>query len=893
MRNPVRGEPGGGPPEAGGRVTPIRLYRLALLLLPPGFRREYGEALLEEAAASMTGVRGGRRAAVALRLLGDLAATVAREWWDVTIQGIRNGLGGGGMTDLRWALRGLRRSPGFALAVVVMLGLGVGASTAAVGLADAYLLESLPYPHGDRLVTLWPSENWSNQMMDLARKGLHSVRGIAGRDGELLVLAEGGEPEEVFAGEVTTNLFDVVGVHPVLGRGFVPEDGVPGAPPVTVLSHKVWVERFGSDPGILGRSVALGGWGALRRTVVGVMPADYLPLEGSAVAVWVPATIDPTAHSYKDSYYMTAVARLAPGATPAEADREIKAWAPRMAEGDPGWFTPDRVRRASVVSLARWRAGDSRTPVLMAVAAALLVLLVACANIANLVLARTLGRERELSVRAALGAGRLRTARVVGVEIATLATLGTLAGFALAASLVRALKTRFPWVIPDWGLTLDARWIVLAVGVALLSVTAAGLVPAVQAARRDPARAMAGGRGSVGHHRLTRLQELLSAVQLALAAAGVAAMGLLGRSLQRLDRVDPGVDPAHAITFRVTAPPTGYPKDADVVRFFQEARRALTGVPGVEVAGFGSRLPLSGGDSQITVTPEGMQFAEGATHPVAWHRLITPGYLAALGAHLVAGHIPTPDEDRTGQPELVVVNQAAAKAYWPGQSAIGKHFYYEHHRVWVTVAGVVDDVMEKGQAGPVLPALYIPHRDWAWRSMYAVVRTKGDPSLLMPQLERGIHSVSAEAPVSRVETLARVLDAGLRPTRSLAILATLAGVVTLLLGALGTYGVVSHGVARRLRELGVRAALGADRGRLVRGELSRATRIVAVGLAGGLALAWVTGRSIEGVLFGVAPFDPLSVAGALASLALVGYAAAYLPARRAARIDPVRVMREE
>jgi len=872
------------------------LYRLALLLLPPGFRRQYGAALAEEAAARLREAGGGRRRIAVLARLGtDLGVSVPREWGDVLVQGAKNGLGGGTMADLKWALRGLRRSPGFALAVVLMLGLGIGVSTVAVGLADAYLLKSLPYPDADRLAVLWPTENWSNEMMDLARSGLHDVRGIAGRGGTRMILDEGGEPEEVFVAAATTNLFDVMGVHPALGRGFVASDGAPGAPPVAILSHRVWAERFGSDPGVVGRSIALGGDGAPRHTVIGVMPADYLPVEGTGVAAWVPVNVDPTANSYKSSYFMTAVARLKSDASPEQLDREIKAWAPRMSEADPGWFTKERIRHASAVPIGRWSTQGERAPVLVALVAALVVLLVACANVTNLVVARTVGRERELSVRAALGAGRVRTARAVGVEVAVLALLGTVVGFGLAGGAVRVLETRFAGALPDWGLSMDTRWVAMAVALSVVAALAAGLIPALQAARRDPAAAMAAGRGALTRRRVTRLQEGLSAAQLALAAAGVAAMGLLGRSLEHLGDVDPGVHAGSAITFRTTAPPDAYPGSADVERFYRDARAALLAVPGVDVAGFSSRLPLSGGESEITVDPEGTVLPPGTPWPVVWDRWVTPGYLDALGTHLVEGHIPTADEDRDGEPALVVVNRAAAYRFWPGQSAIGKRVYRDsdHKGVTLTVAGVVDDVIEEGQTGPMLPGLYIPERVDPHRTMCAVVRAEGDPASLVPRLRSAIHSVSAGAPVSRVETLASILAGGLRPARTLAILAALAGVVTLLLGTLGTYAVVSQGVARRIREIGVRAALGADRGRLVHGEMSRATRIVVAGLAGGLVLAGVTGRLLEGVLYGVGPFDPASVAAALGLLAGVGYLAAYLPARRAARVEPVEVMRAE
>lgn len=870
------------------------LYRVALLLLPPAFRRAYGASLAEEAERRLAEAHAsGRRLRTAVRLCADILRAIAREWWDACVQVVINGMGGGMRTDLRQALRALLRAPGFSAAVVGTLGFGIGVTTVAMGLVDAYLLRSLPFPDGDRLMAVWPAENWSREMVERARDAFPSAEGIAGTGGEMLVLQEGGEPEEVFASMATTNLFEVLGVQPALGRGFVPDDAVPGAEPVTVLSHRVWMERFGGDPSVLGRSVALGGDQHLRRTVVGVMPEGYHPLQGDGVDVWVPVVIDRATTEYGDSYFMQAVARLAPGARGEDATRDVRALATRMGSLHRDWFTDARIARATALPLARERSSDRRTPVLVALGAALLVLLVACANVANLVVARTTGRERELSVRAALGAGRTRTARVVLAEVAVLALAGAALGAALAFGLVRALQRWYPAALPTGGIELDPRWMAAAVASVLLAVVAAGLVPALQAAGRDPAAALGGGRGSSGRRRLARLQELLSASQLAMATAGIAVMGLLGRSLLEIARVDPGFETPRSIAFRVTAPPSAFPEDADVVRFFREAGAALAQLPGVEEAGFGSRLPLAGGDSRITVTPEGWEFAEGDAHPVAWHRLVTPGYLEAMGAKLVDGRFPAESDDRDGEPELVVINRAAADALWPGQSALGKRFYGPEHVVWTTVVGVVDDVMENGQTRPVLPALYIPHRDWPWRTMYAVVRARQDPTALMPELKRVIWSVAAGVPISRVETLEHVAQRGLQPTRTLTILAAVAGVVTLLLGALGIYGVVSHMVARRLREIGVRAALGAGRARLLRGELTGATRIVLAGLGAGLVLAWVAGRALRGALYGVGPLDVPSLAVAVTLLCATAYFAAYLPARRASTVDPARIMREE
>lgn len=872
----------------------MRLYRFALRLLPPSFRRVYGAAMAADAEGRLREAGGAwARTKAVVRLSVDLMGTLVREWLDTGDQIVMTEMGGGVMTELRQALRAVLRTPTFTAAVVGTLGLGIGATTVALGLVDAYLLRSLPYPDGDQLVSLWPSENWSRQMVDEARDRMPSLKGLAAVGGLGLVIEEGGEPEEIFAAQATTDYFDVLQVHPALGRGFTADDGAPGADAVAILSYELWQQRFGGDVSVLGRSIALGGEGQLRRTVIGVMPEGYHPLQGESVEAWVPVTIDPSISDYGDDYFMRGVGRMAAGNRPEDVARDIRAFATRMHETEPGWFTDERIARATAPSLARERTSDQRTPVLVGLAAALLVLLVACVNVANLVVARTTGRERELSVRAALGAGRFRTARAVLAEVATLAVLGAAAGLALAWLLVQAIERWFPSALPAWGFAVDARWVAATISLALLSALLAGVVPALQAGRRDPARAMSGGRGTSGRRGMGRIQEVLSATQLAMATAGIAAMGLLGRSLLELSQVDPGFQTSSSVTFRVTAPPAAFPEDADVVRFFREADAALDAVPGVEWAGFGSRLPAAGGDSRITVQPEGWTFAEDDPRPKAWHRLATPGYLEALGVRLLAGRIPTVADDRDDAPELVVVNQAAAEQFWPGESAVGKVFYGPGHTVWATVAGVVENVMENGQARTVLPGLYIPHRDWPWRTMYAVVRGRQDPLALLPELKKAIWSVSAGAPISRVGTLEDMAARGLRPTRTLAVLASLAGLVTLLLGALGIYGVVSQTVARRTRELGVRAALGAGRKRLLRGELAGASRIVIGGLTVGLFLAWATGRALRGALFGVAPFDLPSLAGALALLAGVAYLAAYLPARRASSVDPATVMREE
>ncbi len=875
----------------------MTFYRLLLRLLLPGrFRREWGDAMADEARLQMDEARrlgSGATLRTAGRLGLDALRAGVREWWAVIRSSSGGGVMGGWAQDLRHGARGLRRAPAYTLAAVATLAVAVGVNAVVFALVDSVLLKALPYHEPERLVSLWGRENWSVRMVDLAREELRSVDAVAGYGGLLLTLSEGGEPTEIFAAHVTTNLHEILGVRPLLGRGLVAADAEPGAPPVALLSYRVWSERFGADPGILGRSVALGGEGAARRTVVGVMPAGYEALNGRGVDAWVPVTVDPTADSYGSSYFMEALGRLAPGATVDEADTDVRRWAATYRERDPGWLSEEDVARADAVSLADALVADRRTPLLLALAAVALVLLVACANVANLVLARTASRERELSVRAALGSGRARTVRLILAETALVGVAGGITGLGLALGLRAGLIRYLPSLFPPEGLPLGVRPIVATLAVAVGAAALAGLVPALGVARRDPAGALSASRGASQDRGTLRLQGALVAAQLALATVLVASAGLLGRSLQQLARVDPGFRTADALTFRISAPPAAYPTDADVVRFFQEAQAALAAVPGVESVGFVSRLPMGGGTSRITLNPADRERPPGEPAPQVDHRLVTPGYLETLGARLRAGRMITPDDDRPGDVVVGVLNQTAARQLWPDGDAVGKVFNGPGGVPWLRVVGVVEDVLESGVDRPPFPALYILHRDWPWRTMHAVVRTRGEPGERLDALKAAVWSVSASVPVSRVRTLADVVEGSFARTRLLALLAAILGGVALVLGLLGVYGVVAYATGRRRAEFGVRVALGAGRARLQRTEVLRVGRVLALGIAVGTAGAWLAGRSLGSLLFGVTPLAPGVLVPVALALGGVGLLAAWLPVRRATAVDPVEALRPD
>lgn len=860
-------------------------YRLLMrALLPTSFRRRWGAEMLDEAGAQLDeAANAGARARVHVRLVVDLLGAALREWHDEWTA-IREG--GTTMTMVRT----LVRAPGFTAAATLTLAVAVAVNALAYAAVGRVLLTPLPYENVDRLVAVWTQDNWSREMIDLARAELEGAERVEGYGGVVLTLAEGGTPVERFGLQVTWGLHDVLGVAPALGRGFAERDAHPGAEPVTVLSHELWLERFGADPGVVGRTIELGSGDVPRRRVIGVMPAGYRSIGGPNVSAWIPVDVDPTASTYGTSYFMAAVARLTSGAELDGFRAEVRRWAASVQERHAGWFTPEQAERADAQLLTAALVAGQRTPVLLALGGVLLLLLVACANVANLTLARSLARERELSVRAALGAGRGRVLRLVLGETALLGALGAGSGLVLALGLRALLERYAARALPPEGLPLTPgplfATLVIAVGAGLL----AGLVPALLAAGGDPARAMNGARGSVGSRGTSRLQGALVTVQLALATALVASAALLGKSLASLAAVDPGFEPAGAVTFRLTAPPAYYPSDADVVRYFQEVRSALETVPGVERAGFVSRLPLGGGTSRITVYPEGLEVPEGQRPPQVEHRLVTPGFFEAIGATLRSGEAIGLEHDQEAEVVTGVVNRTAAERFWPGENAVGRHFV-RSGAPWLRVVGVVEDLRETSLDGPVGPALYIVHRDWPWRTMSAVVRTRGEADVRA--LEAAVWSVSPVVPVSGARPLDRLVAGAAERVRLLAFLAATLGVVALTLGVLGVYGVVSHQAARRRREYGVRAALGAGAQALQGRELLRAGRMVAVGVAVGLPGAWLVGRSLRSLLHGVTPLSPSVLVPVVLVLAGVALAAAWLPVRRATRVDPVVVLRSE
>ncbi|MEQ8329478.1 MAG: ADOP family duplicated permease [Longimicrobiales bacterium] len=868
------------------RRAVLALYRAGLLLLPPTFRRAYGAAMLAQARVDLADATLPRGA---VRLATDLLASLGREWTEAA-RGLLDGGPSGLGQDVRFATRTLRRQPVFTATVVVTLGLGIGANTAIFSVVDGVLLRALPYPEADRLVAVWPSKLFNRDLMDRAGRELRTLTAVGGTSGRVFTVTEGGAPAEVFGLAVTPDFFDVLRVQPALGRGFRADDGAPGAEPVVILSHRLWVERYGGSAAVLGTTVDVQSEGVARRTVVGVMPADHRAIRAGA-ELWTPVVTDPASDDYTNRSFLDAVGRLADGVDRAAADAEVAAWTQALRDEDPGMVAESDAARGGVLALSDELAGPLRFHLVALAAAVALVLLIACANVANLLLARTRTRRLELGVRTALGAGRGRLLRQLMTESLLLAAAGGLAGLGLALATRGALLGLLPGVRAE-DVTLDGRVLVFSLAISAAAGLLFGAGPSLRAARAGAAGAGRVGRSGQRDRGAAHLQQVLVGAEVAMALVTVFAAGLVVLSVRDLMRTDPGFDPGPVLTVRVTAPASLFPEDDDVLRYFDEVTTAIRAVPGVDAAGGVGRLPMAGGRSEITIYPEGFEPGPGGELPDATHRVVTAGYAEAMGFRLREGRLLAEADLQADEPYPVVVNATLADRFWP-DGALGRAFLGRGGVRWLTVVGVVEDVAEEGLNAPPRPAVYIPHQDWAWRTLFLAVRTRGDARAALPAVRAAVWSVAPDVPVAREASMEEVVHRSVADTRVTGTLFALFGALALLLGAVGVYGVMAFAVVQRTREFGVRLALGATRGDVARDAFRTSGLTALIGIAAGAAATPAVGGALSGSLEGVRDSAPGLLA--VVALVLLGVAltATWLPARRAARVDPVTSLRAE
>ncbi|MGA2736565.1 MAG: ABC transporter permease [Bryobacteraceae bacterium] len=811
--------------------------------------------------------------------------------------------------DLRYGLRLLARSPGFTAIALLTLTLGIGATAAIFSVVDAVLLRALPYRDPQRLVTVFEDDSevgfprntpapgnyadWKaqTQIFDdvaaAAEYGRYHVFNLTGDTG-----GDAGEPEKLQSASVTQNLFSVLGAKPALGRVFRPEEDRPGRPHVVLIGYGLWRRRFAGDPGIVGRAIVLNGE---KYTVVGVMPAGFAHPSTSA-DIWTPMALTPDQLADRGNHYLEVVARLRPGVTLAQANAGLQVLCKRLARAYPD--TNAGIRRFFAEPLQDTYTQGARTGLIVLMAAVSFILLIACANIANLLLARATGRQREIAVRTALGAARSRIVRQILTESALLAAGGGLLGILLADWCFNFLKNLIPVDLSrSVSLSLDPGVLAFAVAISLASSFLFGMAPALQVSRIELNGVLKeGGRGSSGPRRGI-LRNLLVVGEVALSLMLLVASGLLLQSFAKLRGIDPGFRADHVLTVRVDAPVTNYGEFAKRSAFFQRVLERVRALPGVQAAGFTSALPLTWEGGSSGFTPEGV----AARPDLPWsanNRVVTPGYFEAMRISLRRGRL-FQDGDGADAPPVAIVNETMARKFWPNQDALGKRFKFGDagdKTPWLRIAGIVGDVRQMRLNDPPRQEMYFPY--WQAKDNWMVLRdlaihTSGDPLTMAGAVRQAVSSVDPDQPVSNVMTLDGLLDQEVAQRRVQAALLGGLAALALILACIGIYGVLSYLVTQRTREIGVRVALGASAADVFRTVAAEGMILAGIGIAAGLAGALALSRLLGSLLFGVSAGDPLTYAAAIAVFGVVALAACYFPARRAARVDPMVTLRYE
>ena len=811
------------------------------------------------------------------------------------------------------AARLFRQSPGFAAAAIVSLALGIGANTALFSVTAGVLLRPLPYAEPERLVVLWNrspglgiTEDWFStaQYFDI-RHGQAAFSDVAIAIGAYATITGRGEPERVGALRVSSNLLPMLGGRAAAGGLFVPEDDIPGRTGTLVLTHGLWQRRFGSDPAAVGTTLVLNGE---PHEIVGVLPAGFslprevLPTLGVVedAEVFLPLPLAPAAATVRTAEDYNLLARLRPGVSLEAAQAELDVLTARLRRDFPEIYPPNGGLTFGAVPLLDQVVGDVRRPLFVLTGAVLLVLLIACANVANLQLARAMARRRELAVRIALGAGRGRLAREVLGESLLLAGAGGVVGVALAHAGVVWLRAIEPDHLPRIdAVTVDGRVLLFTLVLSVLAGVLFGLAPLAGQQRADPVEALkAGGRTAAGGSLWGRghgLRRALVIAELALAVILVAGAGLLARSVAELRNVEPGFDADGVLTFELAMTGRRYPDGPSVVGTYRELWPRLEALPGVGAAGGVTALPLSGFAAWGPITIEGHTPPPGERFINADQRTVAGRYFEAMHIPLRRGRFFT-EHDTLDAERVVIVDEKLAAAYWPGGDAIGKRLKFgdlAETTPWERVVGVVGRVQQYALDTDDRIAIYRPHAQRPARVLYVAVETASDPASLRAAVAGAVHGLDPDLPVHRVITMPARVERALSGRRfAMTALMIFAG-VALVLAAVGTYSVISYLVRQGTRDLGLRLALGATPAAILGFVVRQGLGLAGAGVAMGVAGALLLGRVLEGLLFGITPSDPVTLAATSAGLVVVAAAACWLPARRAANIDPVVSLRAD
>ena len=799
--------------------------------------------------------------------------------------------------DLRYAARQLRARPGFTAAAVLALALGIGANTAMFSVVNAVLLQPLPFRDPEGLVVLYERnrsqgverEQSAAETLDDWRRDARTLSGLVAWRHWGLTLTGQGEPEDVSTIRASFNLFDVLGVAPALGRGFLPEEGQPGRHHVVVLSHGIWTQRFGADPRIVGRTLTLDD---SPHTVIGVMPAGFRFPDDADVEAWMPLVYERFEVRTRNQRMFEVLGRLAPDATLETARAELGTIAARLATTYPSTNTGWDVALLPAKEVAT---GEASEPLLVLLGAVTFVLLIACANVGNLFLARAADREREMAIRAALGAGRGRLVRQLLVESGLVGLIGAAGGVLLAVWGIDLVLAVAPDDLPGWNPVRIDGWVLgFALLLTALTTVITGLVPARALAAPDLGGSLKEGAGrATAHAGRTQLRRGLVILEMALAIVLLAGAGLLLKSFALLQRVDPGFNPARLLAATIYLPDHRYPDDFRQAAFYVDLLERVRVLPGVVSAGAVTTLPMSpvGIDHDLPVVIEGRELP-GTREPQADFRIASPGYFETMGIPVLRGRTLT-EHDRADAPPVVVVNKVLVDQLLPGEDPIGKRIRYFRAGPLAEIVGVVGQVHHRSLDAEPRPEIYISYRQLQYGSMTVVVRSGGDPLALAEPIKAAVFAADPVQPITEIATMDDLLHRSVAEPRFNTLLLGGFAALALVLAAIGIYGVVSYTVSRRTHEIGIRMALGARTVDVFRSVVGDGVRLAAIGTALGVLVALALGRALSSLLFQVSPHDPAVLA--LVALLLIGLAAlaCTVPARRATRVDPIVALRTE
>jgi putative ABC transport system permease protein len=797
--------------------------------------------------------------------------------------------------DLSYAMRFLRRHPASAAVLVLTLSLGIGGTTAMFSLVEAVLLRPLPYADENRIVMLWetkPADGVDKRVgtpgnfqdWRAATKTIDHLSGLA-RFGA--TLTGRGDPRRLDGRRVSASLFAALGVQPLFGRPFTADDERPGAEAV-ILAHHLWRDAFGADTGIIGSRIVLND---APRTVVGVMPPEFTLPRGPD-DFWIPLIFTDWERQARGSHWLMAVGRLKPGVTRAQAQADMDVIAARLEHDFPRW----NAREGLLVEPIRDEmTAGLRRPVLVLMGAVLLVLAIACINAANLLLARASARHQEVAIRAALGAGRLRLIRQLLTESVSLAMIGAVTGAVLAWFGTNAMRAMLPDTLAQLrGIAVNVRVLAFAAIIATLTGVLFGLAPALQLVRRRTAGGIDAERAATSA-RVTRTGRVLVTVELALATVLLAGAALFVQSLTRLTSVDVGFRPDSVLTFTIELPRSRYPDPSRWSPFLDRLMTQLEEEPGVQAAGAISWLPLTTGGGSNALFVDGQPLPGPGEEAYVFYRLITPHYFSAMGIPLIAGRV-FDHRDSGASSRVVVVNRTLARRYWPDQSPLGRRVSFARAprpQDWMTVVGVVGDTKQGSLGDAVDIEMFAPatqEANW-FPPSHVVVRTAGDPLAIAEAARTHVRALDASMAIDKVQSLEAIVATSAAATRFRTVLVALFGSIAVVLSAIGVYGLLSLSVALRRREIGIRTTLGAAPQQISRLILREGMRLTGAGIAIGLAIALLAARPLETLLYQTRATDPRTYAAIVALLFAIALLACYLPARRAAKMDPVAAMR--